>query len=294
VEVATDASLPRPVVAVIDTGIQMNPPHPCLADRTVGLKDVVDLDGEALPDGWSWDSADLTAEDDEPVDEVGHGTHVAGIVAGSSSGSFSGIAPRANILAVRALARTVRGFDGLISAYGSTSNVAAGINFAIQKGAKVVNMSFGFENQSPVEKSAISRARQMGCVVLAAMGNDGPSAPDLYPAKTPGVLAVGANNADGSKWAASQTGSQLFIMAPGESIISCGLGSTFEARTGTSMACAVVSGVVALMQSVHPGLSPDRAALLLRQTALPGSDRDDERGWGTVSARAAVAAARDS
>jgi len=290
--VATDASLPRPVVAVIDTGVQMTPPHPNLRLNTIMWRDMVDFHGDSLPPGWFWDSEDLQEKDDEPIDEVGHGTHVAGIIAGSPLGTFSGIAPQAQIMAIRTLARTVRGFDGLVSAYGSSSTIAAAVDFAVQQGAEVINMSFGFERQAPVEKNAIDRARARGCVVLAAIGNDGSVGPPLYPAKYSGVLAIGAVNRDGSTWSGSQSGSHLFVMAPGKSILSCELGGGFGTRTGTSMACAVVSGVVALMKSVQPNLTPEQVARILRQAAIPGNVHDNVRGWGIVNARQAVQAAR--
>jgi hypothetical protein len=289
---AMDASLARPLIAVIDTGIQLNPPHPYLAANTVGLHDVVDLEGEQPPDGFFWATQDADGEDDEPTDEVGHGTHVAGIAAGQPVGGFSGIAPNARILAIRALAKTIRGADNSVSAFATSSNVAAAVRLATQQGAAVINMSFGFNRQSGIENNALDFARESGAILVAAIGNDGAEGRDLYPARHPGVIAVGASAADGSRWPGSQTGSHLFIMAPGEDVMSTDLGGTFQTRSGTSIACAIVAGVAALMKSVKPKMTPDQAAATLKQTASSGDNRDDETGWGLVNATRAVDAAR--
>jgi len=291
-DVALDSALPRPLVAVIDTGVQIGPLHPVLAQNTEVLRDTVDLLMDLPPSGFDWDSADLSAPDDEPQDEIGHGTHVAAMILGSPQSTFCGVAPRARLLAIRALAPTRRISDGVVSAFGSASNVAAAIDFASSRGAAVINMSFGFPRLSPIERAAITRASQRGCVLVAAIGNSGEDASNLFPSRYPQVIAVGAVDLAGNRLPISQTGSHLHVVAPGDSITSAALNSGFSARSGTSMAAAVVSGVAALMKSVRPQITPVELSELLRQTAHPGTVHNDRVGWGRIDAAAAVQAAR--
>lgn len=176
------------------------------------------------------------------ADGNGHGTHVAGIV-GARSGNGRGgrgVAPGASLLAVRVL-----GADG----YGYDDWIAAGIVWAANNGANVINLSLGSPDQSEVIRRALAYATGRGALVVCAAGNSGTTAPD-YPSAYPDCLSVAASDSLDRLASWSNRGATVDITAPGVDIWStCIRGAEYCAMSGTSMAAPVVSGVAALVIS---------------------------------------------
>lgn len=262
------------VIAIIDTGIDMN--HPDLADRIVAGHDWVD-------------------GDDIPNDENGHGTHVAGSAAaiGNNAIGVIGMAPEAKIMPLRVL-----GADGS----GSSDDIAEAILWAADNGADVINLSLGgssdllgriFNKVDPTNE-AIEYANDKGVVVVAAAGNDDTFL-TAYNTETP-VLVVNATNEAGETARFSNFGDPRAISAAGARIISTAPtypttiwpnGSDgYEELNGTSMASPHVAGIAALMVS-SGDRSPDQIRDRLISTASNPSD-DPLLGAGIVQADRAV------
>ena len=148
-----------------------------------GDLDGVDDDGDGFIDdirGWNF-----VSNNNSPMDDFGHGTHVAGIIAavGNNTRGITGVAPMARVMAVKCL-------DA--NGSGSETNLANGIIYAADRGAHIINNSWGGSGQSQLIKSAIDHARSRNCVVVAAAGNSAWNAAQFFPANVPGVLVVGA------------------------------------------------------------------------------------------------------
>ena len=269
-------------VAILDSGIAMDP-------------DLVQPTNRIL--------ASVNFADERITrDPGGHGTHVAGIVAGNgtrSAGEFVGIAPDANIVDVRVL-------DS--SGSGRISSVVRGIEWVVAHQEayqiRVINLSLG----APVTASyrtdplsaAVEIAWQRGIVVVAAAGNTGPQRDTVVsPGTDPYVITVGATDDAGtvgrgddtlapfSAWGAADGNAKPDLVAPGRRIVSLRVagsaldmlfpdrvvtaqnGATYVRLTGTSMATPVVSGAVALLLERRPDLTPDQVKALLTQTAQP-------------------------
>lgn len=192
------------LVAVLDTGIDRD--HPALKGQIEDIKSFIPGESTGPYPG---------------ADQEGHGTHVAGTIAGAAlSGGFVGVAPRARILTGQ-----VCGEDGC-----SNISVAAGINWAINRKAHVISMSLGGPVGTPAEKRAVALAISRGISVIAASGNDGTNKVS-FPAAFPSVVAVGAVDSKLGKAKFSQWGPELWIMAPGVDVISSvPMGSGREAR----------------------------------------------------------------
>jgi type VII secretion-associated serine protease mycosin len=247
-------------VAVIDTGVDAQ--HP-------------DLAGSVLP-GTDLLSPPVSA--DGRVDEEGHGTGMAGLIA--AHGLMMGIAPKALILPVRAASGPL--------AIGSAASVAKGIDWAVDHGASVINLSWGTPDPDPDLTRAVERALGSNVVVVASVGNGNQSRAIESPANIPGVLAVTGVDRNGSHAAVSLSGLEAVIAAPAVDIFRLDLrvpGRTgYAIGQGTSDAAAIVSGVVALVRSHFPKLSAVEVVHRLTATAddrgPPG--RDSEYGYGVV------------
>ncbi|HVF54427.1 MAG TPA: S8 family serine peptidase [Actinomycetota bacterium] len=283
------------IIAIVDTGVDLG--HPDLARNVLAAKgkDVVDGDADAQ-------------------DENGHGTHVAGIaaaVAGNGIG-IAGVAPRAKILPVRVLDA-----DGS----GSVEGVAAGIRYAAEHGADVVNLSLGFGggigigildgliggDLGPIH-DAISFAISKGAVVVVAAGNDSVDVCDKT-AADPMVLCVGSSTrSDTLSSFSNKDGSmkQTYLVAPGGDgetcdgdIFStvlrtaehrCSPEAGYAAYAGTSMATPMVAGVAAML--VAEGMNNKQIVRCITKTAddLGADGRDGTFGYGRLNALRAVKA----
>ncbi len=285
---------PAIVVAVIDTGVDLD--HPELAARMLPGQDMVNLSDTSPPPGTRYEG-DWQNRDDTPQDEVGHGSHVAGTISCGSNNAVgtAGVTWGCSILPVKVLTRVVE-ISGAqrVHGIGSSADIAAGIRWAVDHGARVINLSLGGSHSTFVEQEAIEYAVLHGVVVVAAMGNDASSTPS-YPAAFPGVVAVGAVDASGHLAAFSNTGAHVALVAPGVDILSTDWNDTYGIKSGTSMASPHVAGVAALVLSVNPALTADEVKQILVETAEPLREAPSDvvpnprYGHGLVNAAAAVA-----
>ena len=245
------------IVAVIDSNI--DGAHPELNGAIAGRFDV--LRAPEAPDA--------------------HGTGIAGAI--SARARLLGVAPAARILAVSA-------FDGG-KAESTTFNIMTGIDWASTHGARVLNMSFAGP-RDPLIGRELAAAYRKGIVLVAASGNAGPNSPPLYPAAEPAVIAVTATDAEDNVFAASNRGSHIWVAAPGTNILHAAPNATYRMSSGTSLAAAHVSGIVALLLESQPDLTPDSVRNILFSTAvdLGPKGRDDQFGAGRADAYRAVSA----
>jgi subtilisin family serine protease len=236
---------PAVVVAVVDTGVDSAQP---------------DLVGRVLP-GDDFVNSDTNASDDN-----GHGTAVAGVVAaqGNNRIGTAGYCWQCRILPVKVLGSDGSGFD---------SNVAAGIVWAVDHGAKVVNASLGSLTDDLTVAAAAQYAAVHDVLLVAAAGNDGSATLD-YPAALSNVLSVGASDPSDQPYAFSNTGAAL--AAPGENVTT-GLGGGYVSFLGTSSAAPVVSGIAALGFAAVPDATAGQVAQALETTAVPSPGAIDGR-----------------
>jgi type VII secretion-associated serine protease mycosin len=243
-------------VAVIDSGVF---PH---SDIKRNLKNGTDT----VPGG---DKSGRT-------DTEGHGTQMAGIIAGHGQGGnrgVLGIAPEADLIPVKA---TGAGDNG--------RGVPSGIEWAAAAGAGVINVSAGIA-PSRVLNEAITATVEADAVVIAAAGNKSDTLTFGYPAAMPEVLAVGAVDKNGKVANFSVTGEKVGICAPGVDIVAPGPDEKYLRSSGTSEAAAVVSGAAALVRAKYPRLSAQDVIHRLTATAddngPPG--RDEQCGYGVLN-----------
>jgi subtilisin family serine protease len=246
---------PDVVVAVLDTGVDFTQP---------------DLQGAFVP------GYDFVNHDADPTDDHGHGTAVAGVVAARADNGIggSGLCPRCSIMPVK-----VVGADGTATEL----NVASGITWAADHGARVINLSLGGSYGSTVA-DAVRYATDKGVLVVAAAGNNGSSTP-FYPAAYAGALSVGATQADDTLYAWSDFGSWVAVAAPGCDQ-STGLNNTYVAFCGTSASTPVVAGLAALAMSYAPNASTDAIRSAITSTAQHVSGV----AYGRVDAAATLSA----
>jgi subtilisin len=252
------------VVAVLDTGVDYN--HQDLKNNIwTNSKEIggngIDDDGDGyVDDVYGWNFAD---NDNNTIDTYGHGTHVAGTIAGENNNfGVTGVAYDAKIMPVKVL-----GNDGS----GSYSAIAQGIRYAVDRGANVINLSLGGDYPNSTLESAIEYADSKNVTVVMAAGNNGDLAP-AYPARYANKhgIAVGAvdrnkNMASYSDRAGSDTIS--YVTAPGSSIYSTVPGDKYATYSGTSMASPHVAGVVGLMLSANPNLTSAQIRQMITETA---------------------------
>ncbi len=213
-----------------------------------------------------------------------HGTGMAGAIAAHRT--MLGTAPRVGLLTVRAFSATAN------SAEGTTFNILKGLDWAADQGARVVNMSFAGP-ADPRLRDALQKANNRGMVLIAAAGNAGPTSPPLYPAADPGVIGVTATNSRDAVFSGANRGNYIAVAAPGVDVFAPAPNGAYQLSTGTSIAAAEVSGVVALMIERNPALTPAAVRRILMDTATrlgPKGGRDF--GAGLVNAYEAVRAAK--
>ena len=229
------------VVAVIDTGVDLD--HPELAPLLVPGFDMVDLGPTPSPPAGFRFEGDFSGRDPSPDDEVGHGTHVAGTIACLSNNAIgvAGVTWGCRIMPVKVLTRIVNVANpSVVRGTGSSADVAAGIRWAADHGAHIINMSLGSSAPTNVERLAIEYAQAKGVLVIAAMGNAGPAAGPSYPAAYNNVFAVGAINSADQLAPFSQVGSHIDVVAPGVDILSTVWDNGYGTKSGTSDRKSVV------------------------------------------------------
>jgi thermitase len=235
-----------PLVAVLDTGIDST--HPDLAGKVTAARDFVDATGNTSDASW-------------------HGTAVAGVITTAD--------PNATLISAKVLDAQEDGTD---------AEIARGLDWAVDTGARVVNLSMSGPTESPVLRSAIRDAVANGVVVVAAAGNDGSSAP-AYPAADPNVIGVAATTSSDALYGWSNRGSWVAVAAPGQ-VTTTLRGGGFTTFLGTSAASPAVAAAAAECLAVAPGLSPAAVRGLLVSTAAPVTGQS----FGTLDVDRLVAA----
>lgn len=213
-----------------------------------------------------------------------HGTGIAGAIVAHAR--LMGSAPEARLLAIRAFGAGKSGAE-------STSYVILkGLDYAVEHGAQIINMSFAGPKDPMIERGVAATAAR-GILMVAAAGNAGAKSPPLYPAANPNVIAVSGTDAQARLFAASNRGNHIAIAAPGADIFLPAPDEKYQIASGTSFSAAYVSGVAALVMERNPALKPNDIRALLTRTArdLGAPGRDDQFGAGEADAFAAVTAA---
>ncbi len=274
-------------VAILDTGVDGE--HPELVGRVRRSKDMVDFDGLDTT-GFV---GDLYEVDDVAPDEVGHGTHVSGIVAGAGKKMPTGVVPGCDVLAVRVLAALRQG-ESLVGA-GLVDNINAGIKWAVDQGADVINMSLGIRHGGGglPHADVVEYALRKGVTIVAASGNDGANN-RYYPSALPGVIAVGAIDRSGQLAEYSSYGAPISVLAPGSEILSSYRDGGYAASSGTSQAAPFVSGACALLKSVALDQATELTDAQVKYILANSSDgldrnrRNDRSGFGTINLTDAI------
>lgn len=279
---ALTKGIPEVKIAVLDTGVNLN--HKELQGKVVKRADFVNLEGLDTSDF----VGDIQGYDDVPEDEVGHGTHVSGIIAGRGLEMDQGVAPACGIMAVRVLA-TMKSGDRYVGA-GIVDNINAGIKWAVDNGADVINMSLGIKHVGGglPHEDVIRYALSKNVVVVAASGNDGTNE-RYYPGALPGVIAVGAVDGGGTVTRFTSFGANITVVAPGQNIYSSFANNTYASASGTSQASPFVAGSVGLMKSyaLEQGtrLTNHEVIYILKNTSdkVNSRLRDERAGYGLIN-----------
>ncbi|KIL34571.1 peptidase S8 [Cohnella kolymensis] len=196
-----------------------------------------------------------------PQDDNGHGTHIAATIAAANElQGMIGVAPRAIIHPVKA-------FDHNGTAF--VSDIILGIDWCVRNGIDVVNMSFGMKTRSKSLLNAVANAYDSGVLIVASSGNDGQRGDIDYPARYSYTIAVGATNEEGRIASFTNRSSSIDVYAPGENIVSAWLNGKHKEMSGTSMATSHVTGAVALLLALKPGLSPEEIKSIIKRSAKP-------------------------
>ncbi len=219
-----------------------------------------------------------------PHDDNGHGTHIAGTIAavGGIHG-MTGVAPRSLIAPVKA-------FDRNGSAY--VSDIILGIDWCVRNGMNIINMSFGMKTRSKALLSAVNNAYNSGVIIIASSGNDGKLRSVDYPARYPQTISVGATNRQRKVASFSNRGAYIDIYAPGDKIPSAWLRGQYNEMSGTSMATSHVSGAVALLLSLYPGLSPGEIKAIMKRSMQPLKNSKTRRNVGELDISRMLQAAK--
>lgn len=229
------------VIAVLDSGVDAK--HEDLAGAVLVGRDFVN-------------------RDDDAADDNGHGTGLAGLMAAREDNAnigIAGVAPGCRILPVKVADRAGKA---------SFADLAAGIVYAVDRGARILNISLGSRTSSRLLDAALAYAEQHDAVVIAAAGNDNTNVTH-FPAAAPAVIAVGALSPDGSPTAVTNLSPRLDLLAPGEKLISTIPGGFYRSVSGTSVAAAVTSAAAALLLSVEPRLTAAQVRQALRAATDP-------------------------
>jgi len=256
-------------VAVIDSGVDAD--HP-------------DLKGQVLP---GLDLVDPKGNGD--TDLVGHGTTVSAIIAGRGDDTTGiiGIAPKAKILPVRVLDEENRYDDAII--------VAKGVRWAVDHGARVINLSLGGNGSSATLAAALDYAFAKDVVVVACTGNTSASSDSevWYPAREPGVIAVAGMDKDTAQlWSGSITGKETVVTAPATQLVGAQSGGGYWKVQGTSFAAPMVSGTAALIRSRWPTMPAGEVINRIIRTSVDRgpTGRDATFGFGEIDPTGALTA----
>jgi len=278
------------LIAIIDTGIDyfhedlsanlwLNPGEDLDKNGAIDSSDFngIDDDNNGFVDdirGWDFtdaphfpDGGDFLTPDDNPIDEHGHGTSVAGIAAATANNGvgIAGIAPDCRIMNLRAGTS-----QGLLE----EDDVASAIIYAVDNGAKIINMSFGDVATTQMLRDVIQFAFESGVLLIASAGNSF-SQEIHYPSGLTQVISVGATDVNDELASFSNFGSTIDLVAPGVNLKTTAPHNQYRNFSGTSAAAPVVSGVAGLILSSKPGLANQD----LRNVLVSSSADLGETGW---------------
>jgi subtilisin family serine protease len=274
------------IVAVLDTGVDWD--HPDLSARIWSNTD--ETSGNGIDDdhngyiddirGW-----DFANNDNNPMDDNGHGTVNAGIIGADTNNGvgIAGVDWHCRLMPIKVLDETN---------WGLYSWWASGLQYAADNGAKVISMSMGGSASDSTLKAAVDYAYGLNCVICVSMGNDN-SNTVYYPAAYPNVIAVGAVDTDdtrcvppdwqpfGMQFGGSNYGSHIDVVAPGNWIYSTVWNDNYQYWAGTSMAAPYVSGLAALLFAQVPSLTNAQIYHIITSTANDqvGKPSEDTLGW---------------
>jgi len=292
---AWNVSLGNPdiIVALVDSGIHFD--HPDLQNNIFINEneipdDGIDNDNNGYVDDWrGWDfvdapelydlaEGDYLDQDNDPTDEISHGTHLAGIVAADTDNDtgVSGVNWFSSLLAIRA------GFNTGGSGYLQDDDAAAAIIYAADMGADVINLSWGDTNYSPIISDACRYAYDKGSILVASSGNTY-QVGIMYPARLATTISVGAVDKFSNIASFSSYGPELDIMAPGVNILSTYSvtgNDIYKVQSGTSMAAPFVSGSIAHLLSLEPELGFHEVKSRLQGTATDLGDPGYDNVYG--------------
>ncbi len=279
------------IVGVIDTGVDYK--HPDLqANIWRNLAELhgkpgVDDDHNGYVDdvyGWDFtdapnfaDGGDYLNPDPDPMDEFsgGHGTEIAGIIAAVRNNhiGISGIAPKVKIMVLRA---------GTASGYLEEDDVIRALFYALNNGARIVNMSFGDTNVSTLFHDVLHYLWQKGLVLISAAGNSG-SNQVFYPAGFSETIAVGASDQNGRLAGFSNFGPVLDVLAPGSEILSTAPQNHYAVVNGTSFGAPIVSAEAALLLAHWPQLNNEQIRTIIKGSASGHTVGNHQIGSGVVN-----------
>lgn len=283
------------IVGVIDTGVDYT--HPDLQQalwrnlpEINGQPGVDDDNNGYIDDFFGWDFTDAPSfadggdyldEDNDPMDEYGsgHGTQVAGIIGAQINQiGIAGIAPAARLMVLRA---------GTASGYLEEDDVARAILYALDNGARIINMSFGDVVISQLLRDVIHYAARQGMVLVASAGNSG-NDETHYPSGLAETISVGATTIDDYLAGFSSWGSTVDLTAPGDSILSTAVGGTYNVVNGTSFSAPMVAAGAALVLSANDQFTTAQVRNILTSSC------DDilYAGWDVYSAAGRLNLAR--
>lgn len=299
----------RPVVAVLDSGLDMN--HPDIKENLwsneneCGKDPKVDNDNNQLAGdchGWNFTEAIDSDQAKNPNDIDGHGTHVAGIIAAAQNGEgIVGVAPRALIMPIKVMKDTESKSD-----VASSDAFARGILYAVSKKVQVINMSLGWPRSLETKylRDAINIAIDAGIIIVAAAGNNNSVEP-LFPCAYEGVVCVAASTLDGTFAGFSNYGSHVDTIAPGEGILSLNPTmyepeffpiSGYDIKSGTSQASPMVAGLIANAIAQEKGITSNEILARL-YLGTKNSDKDKyvmggNATWDSISTKVAESVIR--
>lgn len=252
------------IIAVVDTGVDFK--HPEFKNKLV-------------------DGINIVNSSRSPMDDDGHGTHVAGIISANTNNNegIAGITWYNKIMPIKVLDQ---------SGAGTLSDVAEGIFWATDHGAKVINLSLGNYAESKYLHDAVKYAYSKDVVLVAASGNDNTDKLG-YPAAYPEVLAVSAIDPYENRAQFSNYGNYIDVVAPGVNIPSTYPNNQYAALSGTSMASPHVAGLAGLIRAQNPYLTNKEVISIIRKTAsdLGAPGKDTLYGYGQINIKEAINAA---
>lgn len=248
-------------VALVDSGVSLA--HPDLA---------------ANLDAGGYDFGD---DDPDPNDGLGHGTGVAGVLAAVANNGvgIAGLAPAVRVLPIKVSVADTSAF--------TASTVAQAVDYAVAKGARVINLSVTFDQPTELLRLSIRSALDRGIAVVAAAGNS--AGPVAFPANLPGVIAVAATDRQGGLYITSNRGPEVAIAAPGADILTTTLRAGYASQNGTSFAAPMVAGAMAALMSINDSLPVATLVSLLRSAAIPVAGQSFGQPFGQLQAGLAAA-----